>query len=554
MGTAGSLIIRTPTDRGLGTAGAGAVVLRAWLLALAVALLGTPAMAAKRPKPKVPEKPAAAGAIVPDPTQLSLEQRFELNRQARVRLARVCAKDKDILGWGQALFPDKFALPFCDELHGYFVSIRGEAFTDTEAPRGHAKTTIKCFLIPLFQALEEPETFQHYLNVQATAEKAVDINRAIKLELEQNQELREIYGDQISPEKWTEKQFVLKNGVIFTAIGANQSIRGINYRARRPDYIVVDDLYDEEEINNLEATLKRNRWFWGSLYKARAIGRRTSIHVQGTAVNGSDLMEELKKNKGVVAKTFQAVTDWDKKLVLWREANTFEQLEQDRSFMGTVIFMREMQNERRDDASAIVKAAWLENWEYDPDLLTFSEELQLVGVLLGVDPSIGANTKTTGTKKQSDYTGVVLVYEGRPREAAEDGGNFYIDGLWNEHLSFDRRLGLLRSIKEEQISRGRPVTRASIEGIAGFKDFVAKARQTGLPVREHDKVPDKLTHLENKSHFFENGRVRVSKRISKELRDKLFYQLTTNHPTNDDLRDGLLLVLPSQKRQAWRPV
>ena len=43
--------------------------------------------------------------------------------------------------------------------------------------------------------------------------------------------------------------------------------------------------------------------------------------------------------------------------------------------------MREMQNERRDDATSIVKKAWLESWEYDPDSLHFSDDgLKLAGI------------------------------------------------------------------------------------------------------------------------------------------------------------------------------
>lgn len=516
--------------------------MRALLLALAL-VAPSASHAAVRQAP-------AVVSLHPSEAELLQQRKLEeLRRQARLQIARQAARDGDILLWGKALFPDKFELPFCKELHGYFVSIRDEEFTNTEAPRGHSKTTIKCFLIPIYQALVEPHTFRHYLNVQATAEKAVDINNAIKLELEQNEELRELYGDQVGLDRWTEKQFVLRNGVIFTALGATQSIRGKNYRSRRPDYIIVDDLYDEDEVNNLEATAKRNRWFWGSLYKSRAIGRRTSIHLQGTAANASDLLQELKSNKKVVSKTFRAVVDWEKKKVLWPAANTFKQLEEDRVLMSTVIFMREMQNERRDDASSIVKHAWLYpnadgsgSWEYDPDALVFNEDRVLVAVLLGVDPSIGE-------KLTSDFTGVALVYEGRPEGATADGSHYYIDGLWNQHLSMDARCKLLTKIKTAQEERGRPVTKANIEGIAGFKDFVAAARKTGLPVHEVDRVPDKITNLENKSYYFENGRVHLNKNLPKEIKDAIVYQLTTNKPKNDDVRDGVLLTLPARKRK-----
>ena len=514
-------------------------MMRALLLLLT--LVAAPARAAEPPHAtELSQRPVAAQVF-----PLDREERQLLVSTARVELARRAAARKDILTWGRALFPDKFDLPFCRELHGYFVSIRGEEFTVTEAPRGHAKTTIKCFLIPLFQALEEPDTYRHYLNVQDTAEKAVDINNAIKLELEENEELRALYGDQVGA-KWTEKQFVLKNGVIFTALGAGQSIRGKNYRSVRPDYIIVDDLYEDAEIANIDATKKRNRWFWGSLYKARAIGRRTALHLQGTAANGEDLLEQLKKNKRWKSRTFAAVTDWEKKRVLWKEAVTFDSLMADMADMGSVIFYREMQNERRDDESAIVKSAWLEGWEFDPLQLHFGETMRLVAVILGVDPSIGENPG-------NDYTGAALVYKALPKDAVKGGEHYFIVGLRNEHLSFDKRLEMLVKFKDAQAEAGYPITSANVEGVAGFKDFALKARGTGLTIKILDKVPNKLVNLENKSHYFENRRVHVAKDLPRALKDALHYQLTTNEPTHDDLRDALLATLDDRPRARWRP-
>lgn len=295
------------------------------------------------------------------------EELFEIERQARLEMARLCAKEKDILGWGEALFPDKFGMPFCEELHGYFVKIRGDEFTNTEAPRYHSKTTIKCFLIPLFQALEEPETFRHYLNVQATDEKALEVNRSIKLELETNDLLIEMYGNQVG-DRWTDQRFVLKSGVIFSAIGAGKSIRGINYRNQRPDYAIIDDLYDEDEIYSPTGTKKKSNWFWSSLYQALTKTRRRSLHVQGTAINTDDLLESLKKMPGVTSKSFAAVKNFDTGEILWpTEQNTFEKLKIDQVRMGPLIFAREMQNERMDETTTILKRTY---WKFYTELPT----------------------------------------------------------------------------------------------------------------------------------------------------------------------------------------
>ena len=468
--------------------------------------------------------------------------RWVLRRAARLEWAEECAKQKDVLGWGAALFPDKFTLEFCPDFHGYLVQIRRELLTGTEGPRNHAKTNIDCFLIPIFQGLVEPEDFRHYLNVQSTGKKSDAINISIRHEIEGNDLLKEIYGDQIGKGKWTDSEFVLKNGVCFSAIGAGQSIRGIQSDNKRPDFINVDDLFDREHINNLEATQKMCEWFWGDLYPARDKAWPACVHVTGTAINNYDLLEKMKKMKDVVFKSFKAMdekSDW----VLWPELNSREQLERDRINMGSLIFAREMQNERRDETTAIIKRSWLyptdgsPDWEYDPSELKFGKDLILISVLLLCDPSIGE-------KVQNDYTGCGIIYQARYADAKEgDGDHWFIHAVYNEHLSLDKRIKLLQNIATEQPSE-RKVTQCRIESIAGFKDFTEEVRRrTNLPVKEIDHVKDKISNLENKSHFFENRKIKLNRLIDPKLKDQLVYQLTTNYPQHDDLRDMTLLAL-----------
>jgi hypothetical protein len=462
---------------------------------------------------------------------LPIERAMELADFHRLEIARRAAKRGDILTWGWALFPGKFNIAFCEELHNYLVSIRDDPFTNTEAPRNHAKTTIKCFLVPIFQALEEPQKFRHYLNVQATHQKALDVNRSIKDEIETNRLLFALYGDQMG-ERWSENQFVLKNGVVFTAIGAGQSIRGLNYKNCRPDYLIADDLYDEDDINNPEGTIKKNEWFWGSLYPARAKQRRNSVHVQGTAINTEDLLEQLKKHPSVKSRTFKAIRDDG--TILWPELNTRESLDHDREIMGSVIFLREMQNERRDDAVSIIKRTWIK--EYDPETAYqgFGRHFFVDDVLLLVDPSVGK-------KEENDPTGIALILKCRYDDS--NGNVWYIQDVDEQHLSLDARVTLLETMCARQDKRF-PVRRVRIETISGFQDFGAEViRRTNLPVEQIEKVKDKITNLENKSHYFENGKVMINKNIEPRLKDKLIHQLTTNHPKNDDIRDAVLLGL-----------
>lgn len=491
------------------------------------------------PAPFTSEVPVSTelAPLLKETPEVSGEKLQAIKDAARLELAKRYAKEKDILNWGKMLFPDKFTLPFCRELHDYFVSVRTAERTNTEAPRNHAKTAIKCFLIPIFQALEEPNTFRHYLNVQATGLKAFSINVSIKSEIENNPYIRAMYGHQVSAEKWSDGQFVLRNGVVFTAVGAGQSIRGINYRSQRPDYIIVDDLYDEEDINNPEATIRKNSWFWGSLYPARAKSRKCSIHVQGTAINREDLLEELKtKTDRWVSRTFAAV-NFEAKTALWKELNTYESLMADMKDMPVIIFMREMQNERRDDASAIVKASWLEAWEYDPVDIKFNAEYQYIGGILGIDPSIGK-------KAENDPAGYAFVLKALPPDGSLPV--YYIEGLTNECLTLDERLKRAKEYTEGR-PRERPCTMVNVETISGFADFGDRVQASvSVPCTMIDHVADKITTLEKKSHYFQNHRIFLNRNIDPELKKVLVHQLTTNHPKHDDLRDAVLLCLDDE--------
>lgn len=373
-------------------------------------------------------------------SEMPQELRHVFKLAARIRWAREAAKAKDVLSWGRAVMPEIFYLPYCQEFHRYLVDIRGIEFTSTKGPRNHAKTSIGDVLIPMFQALEEPQDFQHYLTVQGSEQKALSLNRSIKTEIEMNEVIQELYGDQVG-DRWTDQQFELANGVVFTAVSTGTSMRGLIYKNRRPDYIMPDDLYSEEHINNPDATKKVAEWFWGTLYPARAKTKRWAIHVTGTAINQYDLLTQMEKDSktedgnNIVCRTFKAIKDFKTREVLWPELHgangqdPYESVMMDFRRMGTHIAMRELQNEPRDEASAIIKREWLypesgaTNWEYDPDTLKFDKHHFLAAVLLCMDPSIGE-------KMENDSSGTALIWKTMYDDSSIP--LYYIAGLWNQ--------------------------------------------------------------------------------------------------------------------------
>ena len=482
------------------------------------------------------------------------ELRFIWKTAARVSWAKRAAAAGDVLGWGKAVFPHVFYLPYCREFHDYLVAIRLEEFTWTLAPRNHAKTGIGDFLISTYQALNEPQIFNHYLFVQGSEAKALALNRSIKNEIENNEVIHALYGDQMGP-RWTDQQFELANHVAFTAISTGTSARGTLYDNRRPDYIMPDDLYDETHINNPEATMKVNDWFWSTLYPARAKTKRWAIHGTGTAINEYDLGAKMTKDSKtedgnqVVCRTFKAIKDFDQRIVLWPELSSvggrdaFDSIMLDFKRMGTNIAMRELQNEPRDESTAIIKRAWLykpdgRSWEYDPlelnaRLRDDNDDIRISSIRVGNDPSIGK-------KNDSDPTGTAKVIE---TTSGEGGSDFWIEWIDAANRTLGERKKELLDIVHD-CPMERPVNEVRIEAIGGFDDYATYViTETNLPVKRVEWVPDKITNLENRSHFFENGKVHVSNRIPPDKIDALVHQLTTNYPEHDDMRDAVLLTM-----------
>ncbi len=442
-----------------------------------------------------------------------------------IRVLEFEERKKSVLEWGKYYFPDKFEFPFCKELHEYLIEIMQDPFTCTLAPRGYAKTTIQCFLIPIFLALNYPRKFKHFLNVQATSSKARIVNLAIRHEIENNEGLRQDYGDLFSPEKWTERQFVLRNGVIFTALGSLESVRGINYKNIRPDYAIFDDIYDDDDAENIERIRKINNRFWRSFYSAMAkpVGQKlVCIRVQGTAMHRIDLLHELAEKTRWRHRKFQAVKDFKLKLVLWPEVETFELLMLKKEDMGSISFMRELQNEVRNDENAVISTEWIQGYDSIP------EEETIVWKRLCVDPAVKE-------REINDPTGIIGI-------AKTNYENYYIFYANSLRISDDKLKKLIKELFELynfDLLKG--------EGISAF-DWIWRdiRRSTNIPVKSITSVAGKLTRLIKKQHKFENFKVFISNDIPKKHRDDLIEQLTNNYPSHDDLRDATMLGLEEE--------
>ncbi|MDD4506116.1 MAG: cell division protein FtsH [Sulfurospirillaceae bacterium] len=143
---------------------------------------------------------------------------------------------------------------------------------DGEAYRGAAKTTMITRLLTLWQTAIRGKK-KHGAIISSTIEVALESLDVIKTELEENENLISdfdiIIGEKLE-ESWTTGEIVFSACGILIRIkdfGAGKKIRGANWRAHRPDWIVCDDIENDENVENKSQRDKLYKWFIKAIMK-----------------------------------------------------------------------------------------------------------------------------------------------------------------------------------------------------------------------------------------------------------------------------------------------
>lgn len=153
--------------------------------------------------------------------------------------------------------PD-FHLKIIDLLHSQVPKGVIEGFRNSaKSTRAEEAVIIKAVL----------KRHHNILLVGASFPRAKERLGAIKNELSTNQMIEYLFGKQ-EGEVWGEGKIVLANGVCVQAVGSGMSLRGTRHLNWRPDYVVIDDLEDEETVKDPDQRDKMMRWLYGTLLPA----------------------------------------------------------------------------------------------------------------------------------------------------------------------------------------------------------------------------------------------------------------------------------------------
>lgn len=408
--------------------------------------------------------------------------------------------------------------------------------------RGHAKSTNMDVTIPMWLHCQAEREFSVMVIVGKSEDNAITLLGDIQAELQFNKRYISDFGMQYNAGNWQNGQFVTLDETAFFALGRGQSPRGLRYRENRPDYIVIDDLDDDELCQNDSRVHKMTDWVKEALFGTLGAQGGRFIMV-GNLISKCSVLAEICKAGGVHV---SQVNVYDKNgNPSWPEFWTPERIRAKEQFQGYRAFQKEYMNNPITEG-AVFRNDWI-RWKR---MLPLREYAELV---LYVDPSFKPTTK-------NDYKAAKLW--GKTK-----GGELH-------HIkAFCRQTTVVEMVRwlydlYEWIGSHDAVANFYME--ANFMqdiildEFVTEGNLRGyqLPIiPDKRKKPDKFQRVEAVSPLWERGFVYYNERLKNDpdmiagLEQTLAFEKgMSGHDDGPDADEGAIYLLQKRTRlEQWEP-
>lgn len=248
--------------------------------------------------------------------------------------------------------------------------------------RGAAKSTNMDVFVPMWLMAQEHREINVMVLVGKSEDNAKTLLGDIQAELQYNQRYIHDFGEQYNVGTWEEGEFVTRSEVAFFARGRGQSPRGLRYRSHRPDYVIIDDLDDDELVESPARVTKLFDWVRSALFGTLDGGRGRFIMVGNLIAKNSVLAKWCDIKSVHVTK----VNIYDNKgSISWASKWTPQEVKDIENVVGYRAFQKEYMNNPIIEG-AIFRNKWI-RWGKRPAWSKFSE------IVLYIDPSFKGSIK-----------------------------------------------------------------------------------------------------------------------------------------------------------------
>nr|DAO76798.1 MAG TPA: Large Terminase [Caudoviricetes sp.] len=303
----------------------------------------------------------------------------------------------------------------------------------TAAPRGHAKSTLTSFAMPIWCAVYGYRKF--IVIISATSPVAKQFITDIRNELEFNEKIVNDFGIQKNVDIWNSSEIYTRKHIFITSKGAGAQLRGMKFNSTRPQLVILDDLETPEDADSPTACEHVASWFNSDVMPMGAPD--CSFFMIGTVLSYNCLLYHMLNDpqySSWTRKTFQAVISFSRN-PLWEEwedimvdlergdsaasdARKFYEEHREEMLEGTKVlwpeqrkdmylhlmtrrlespegFQSEYMNDPQTEATRVFKEEWLKNNLY-------IDHPEIRSICIGIDPAVVG-------KRRSDYSVIVVV-------------------------------------------------------------------------------------------------------------------------------------------------
>lgn len=409
-------------------------------------------------------------------------------------------------------------------------------------PRGHAKSVHLDVGIPLWLK------FKNELHVMVLVGKSEDNADALlgdlQAELQFNKFIIEDFGEQYNSGCWQEGEFVTKDLCAFFSRGRGQSPRGLRFRENRPDYIVIDDL-DDDELCRSEARVRElTKWVKEALFGCFG-GQPGRFIMVGNLISKNSVLQQMTDTSTVHTSSVNA---FDRNgNPSWPECYTIEMLKDRELFMGYRSFQKEYMNNPITEG-AVFQQQWI---KYKKMCRLNDYE----NIVVYIDPS----WKSTG---KNDYKAARMW--GRPRKGLKTFSHNELHNIktFCRQCGFSTMVCWLYDLYEWIYEHNGTATfymEANFMQDTNLDEFEREGEIRGyqLPiVPDKRKKPDKYARIEAISPLWERGYVWYNEEEKDDPDMKVAIEQTLSfekgsraHDDAPDADEGAIWKLQKQVRE-----
>lgn len=342
------------------------------------------------------------------------------------------------------------------------VASNVDGIVDVE-PREHGKSTRMTFAFPLWCLLFKKV---HFIVIIGSGKEDAGMQMSnIRAALEDNDRilndfpLQHVQGN---GKTWNKSFLELANGTAVVARGKGGSMRGIRNKEHRPDLIIVDDTFKDDEADSSAIREKVYRWFSRTV---QPLGSNALIVVVNTITNEDDLPSRLLRDiregrkPSWIGLRFSAecpaLPGDTHDRPLWPERYSWEALKKKQRDLGSIAYAIEFLSQPLSDEDRIVKSAWIQRVK--------TEEIPLgLRFYGGVDPATGAHDQSALTT--IGKTGDNILYVVRSEGKIESTSKF-TERIIRDYRMFKHRRILMETVQFQAVYKEQIAKDAASQGL-----------------------------------------------------------------------------------------